>query len=317
MKVLDFETIRKFTMTYPISEMYDWIEDSFLRKKELMMPAKTRINQENGNYYAIMSCLDNKKNVAMCKMIGRHQLKIGEKRSTMMSDILLYEASTGILKGLLDGEYITTLRTGIAAAHATILYAKKDYSELGLIGLGNIMTVYLECLLSKIENKRLKIKLYKHNNQEKRIAERFADKKNISFEFCETYEDTIGNSDVIVSAVTKADTNFCEDKFYKKGCTVIPIMTLGFQNCDLFFDKVYADDIDQIKHFKYFDEFKSICETTDVLNNKMLGRSNDEERILVYYYGLAIHDLYFARKIFDQIKIKETDYRYCNKKYFV
>ena len=29
--------------------------------------------------------------------------------------------------------------------------------------------------------------------------------------------------------------------------TVIPVHTRGFQNCDLFFDKVFADDTDHVK----------------------------------------------------------------------
>lgn len=40
----------------------------------------------------------------------------------MMGDILLYESDTGILKALMDGEYITTLRTGISAAHSARLF---------------------------------------------------------------------------------------------------------------------------------------------------------------------------------------------------
>lgn len=40
----------------------------------------------------------------------------------MMGDILLYEADTGILKALLDAEYITTLRTGAVAAHSAFQF---------------------------------------------------------------------------------------------------------------------------------------------------------------------------------------------------
>jgi ornithine cyclodeaminase/alanine dehydrogenase-like protein (mu-crystallin family) len=103
-----------------------------------------------------------------------------------------------------------------------------------------------------------------------------------------------------------------------EGCTVIPIMTLGFQNCDLFFDKVFTDEIEQIRGFKYFDKFKSVSNTTDVLAGKRLGRENDKERILVYYYGLAVHDLYFATKILEKSEnLGDMEYRYCKERYFV
>ena len=116
---------------------------------------------------------------------------------------------------------------------------------------------------------------------------------NIKFELCDTYEETVLDSDVIISAVTNATEDFADDECYKEGCTVIPIMSLGFQNCDLFFDKVFTDDIDQIRGFKYFDKFKSIANNTDVLLGESEGRTNDKERILVYNYGLAVHEKFF------------------------
>jgi ornithine cyclodeaminase/alanine dehydrogenase-like protein (mu-crystallin family) len=78
---------------------------------------------------------------------------------------------------------------------------------------------------------------------------------------------------------------------------VIPVHTRGFQNCDLFFDKVFADDTGHVKSFQYFDRFKQFAEVSDVLCGASGGRENNEERILVYNIGLAIHDIYFAHKI--------------------
>lgn len=318
MKILDFETVKSACENLEPAVFYDWINDALENKSDYVMPTKTRIGQNDGNYYAVMPCMNENDNIAMVKMIGRHTLKEGEHRSTMMSDMLVYEADTGMLKAVMDAEYITTLRTGAAAAHAAIMYGKKDFSTIGLIGLGNIMTVCVAVLLSKITDRKLTLKLYKHHDQEKRLAERFAQNKNVEFVFCDTYEETIRNSDVILSAVTRVSENFCTDDCYAEGCTVIPIMTMGFQNCDLFFDKVFTDEIDQIRGFKYFNQFKSIANTTDVMKGQKPGRENDKERILVYYYGLAIHDLYFAEKVMNASQTaKEVEYHYCKEKFFI
>jgi ornithine cyclodeaminase/alanine dehydrogenase-like protein (mu-crystallin family) len=318
MKVIDFETVKNISNNIKPSEFYDWIDDALKNKDSYVMPSKTRIGQRDGDYYAVMPCMNEEENFAMVKMIGRHALHEGECRSTMMSDMLLYEADTGILKALMDGEYITTIRTGAAAAHAALMYGKKDFSTIGLIGLGNIMTVCIEVLLSKIDNREVTIKLFKHHNQEQRFAERFLQYKNVKFIFCDTYEETIRNSDIIVSAVTRVTENFCTDDCYSEGCTVIPIMTMGFQNCDLFFDKVFTDEIEQIRGFRYFDFFRSVTNTTDVLNGFKEGRKNDKERILVYYYGLAIYDLYFASELLKRAeKLTDIDYKYCKEKYFI
>lgn len=122
---------------------------------------------------------------------------------------------------------------------------------------------------------------------------------------------------MIISAVTQTTENFAPDECYKEGVTVIPICTLGFQNCDLFFDKVYTDEVEQIRGFKYFNQFKSLYNVSDVLDGMAPGRTSGKERILVYNYGIGIHDLYFAKKFYDEIQGKEIEYNFCKRKYFI
>ncbi len=317
-KIFDFETCKKIG-TELSSEMYfDWVDHALKNKSDFQMPIKSRMNQDHGDYYACMPCMYEDENIAGLKMIGRHLLKPGEHRSTMLGDMLLYEADTGILNALMDMEYITTLRTGAAAAHSALLFSKKDFKTVGLFGLGNIMFACIEVLMSQID-REITFKLYKYHNHEERFMDYFSKYSNIKFELCDTYEETVIDSDLIISAVTRATEDFAPDECYKEGCTVIPIMTLGFQNCDLFFDKVFADEVDQIRGFKYFDQFKSVENVSDVLLGEVEGRTNDKERILVYNYGLAIHDLYFASQFYkNSLDLEnEMDYDYCKDKFFM
>ncbi|MFR0544726.1 hypothetical protein [Limosilactobacillus reuteri] len=321
MKIIDFEEVKAIAEEMSPSEWYKWVDTALRNKEKFQMPPKIHITQNNGGYFNVMPAVYNEKNMAIVKMVGRHLLKPGERRSVMMSDMMIYESDTGILRGTIDGEYITTLRTGVVAAHSALLFAKENFKEIGLIGLGNIMTVCFKTFISKLrneeDNRKLIVKLYKHHGQEKRFAERFSNLKDIKFVFCDSYEEVMTNSDIILSAVTKVTENFAADNCYKKGVTIVPICTMGFQNCDLFFDKIFTDEIDQIRGFKYFDSFKSVTNVTDVLNGKSYGRQNDNERILVYDYGLAIHDLYFAYKFFNLAKGKSVDYEYPKEKYFI
>lgn len=319
MQLLDFYQVKNIleggvsTINY-----YDWVDTALRNKAEFQMPVKTRMSQENGDYYAVMPCLYPKGNLAMVKMIGRHSLIPGEKRTTMMSDMLLYEADTGVLRAMIDAEYITTLRTGASAAHSALLYARSDFKTVGLIGLGNIMSACMDVFFEKTKDRPLVVKLYRHHGQEIRFQERYKNYSNITFEFCDTYEETIKRSDIVISALTRIESDFCNDNCYDEGCTVIPIMTLGFQNCDLFFDHVYTDEINQIRGFKYFNSFKAVTNTTDVLLGKEAGRISDKERILVYNYGLAIHDLYFAAQVLKLARdTGYVNYKYCTDKYFM
>ena len=323
LKIIDFEEVKKLAKKTKATDWYNWVEEVLKNKDRFVMPPKMSIPQDSGNYYHIMPAMYEDENIVTVKMIGRHFLKENEKRPTMMADMMLYEADTGILKALMDAEYITTLRTGVVAAHSAIKFVKKDFDTLGLIGLGDIMTVFFITFINKLrdgnDNRKLVVKLYKHHQQEVRFAERFSNLENITFIYCDTYEEVITDTDLVVSTVTKADKNFVADECFKQGITVIPICTLGFQNCDLFFDKVFTDEIEQIRGFKYFNKFKAVANVSDVLNLKKKGRENNEERIIVYNYGLGIHDLYFAKKFYELADVNDIDYSYSysKSKYFI
>lgn len=319
MKILDFETIREMSGQITPTTFYDWVDDALRNKNEFSMPVKASFGPKGANSRSAAPCFWEKKNIMGVKVLGRYILREGEKRSLMMGDILLYEADSGVLKAVMDAVYISTVRTAAATAHSTILYGKNNFRVIGLIGLGNIMTSYLDILLAKIERRPLIIRLYRYHEQEERFQKRFASHENIQFEFYDSYEEVIKGADVIVSAVTRAEENFASDVCYDEGCTVIPIMTMGFQNCDLFFDRVFADEIEQIRNFKYFNSFRSVNNTSDVLNGTVMGRSSERERILVYNYGLAIHDLYFANQFYERSTGfgKDIDYQYSKKKYFM
>lgn len=116
MEVLDFEAVRAIAAETPDSELIRWVDEALREKSGYTLPPKIHIAQQDGDYYNVMPCIYERGNIAMVKMIGRHSIKRGEDRSSMMGDILLYESDTGILRALMDGEYITTLRTGISAA---------------------------------------------------------------------------------------------------------------------------------------------------------------------------------------------------------
>ncbi len=163
------------------------------------------------------------------------------------------------------------------------------------------------CILSTDSESIYRVKLLKYKNQAELFIERFKDFKNVEFEICEDVESMISDSDVIISCITQATHNICDNnKAFKPGCLVVPIHTRGFQNCDLTFDKVFADDTAHVCGFKYFDQFKYFGELQDVIDGKIEGRTNNNERILSYNIGLGLHDVVFASKIYDLCQCKNV-----------
>lgn len=151
------------------------------------------------------------------------------------------------------------------------------------------------------------VKMIGRHGHENRIMDLFRQDPDVYFVLCDTYEEVIGGSDLVISAITKVTENFVTDEYFKEGCTVIPICTMGFQNCDLFFDRVFTDEMEQIRGFRYFDHFAPVTtNVTDVLNGAAPGRTDNVQRILVYNYGIAIHDLVFAANIYGRAAVPDT-----------
>ena len=160
-------------------------------------------------------------------------------------------------------------------------------------------------LAELMPERELEVCLLSYKGQEKLFAERFAEYQNLKFRFAEKTEDIIRESDVAVSAVTYLDDDICSDGCFPEGILVVPVHTRGFTNCDLFFDKVYADDYGHVCHFKNFDRFRSFAEVSDVVNKKAPGRENDRERILAYNIGISLHDINLASHIYQMADLEK------------
>ena len=151
--------------------------------------------------------------------------------------------------------------------------------------------------------KPVRFRLLRYKDQAELFIERFSDYANASFEIIDSIDEFIGGAQVVISCVTAAFGKiFCpDDSLFQEGVLVVPVHTRGFQNCDLFFDKVYGDDTGHVCDFKYFKQFRQFDEFSRVLLGDNPGRENDRERILSYNIGLGLHDVLFASKLYDMM----------------
>ncbi|MBQ8573131.1 MAG: ornithine cyclodeaminase [Ruminococcus sp.] len=301
MKIITHQDILNLNITP--SEAYDWSEFVIKNKNTAILPPKISIKPESmeGVFCNVMPCYFG--DFGGVKMVTRYP----DRSPSLDSQLMLLDTKTGVTKALIDANFITALRTGAVCVHSLLQFAVKDFSTIGMMGLGNVARATAIILFDKVKDRKLTVKLLKFNDEHQLFADRFKNCENVEFVFCDTAEEVVDGSDVVISAVTYAGQNLCEDKYFKPGVVVIPVHTLGFTNCDLFFDKVFADDYGHVKHFKYFDKFKSFAEVSDVVNNLKAGRENDEERILVYNIGIALHDIYYAGQIYNKMQNSATD----------
>lgn len=299
MKLITFDDIQKMNIAPELC--YQWVSEMIANKKSVQLPTKISMKPTEDVFCNVMPCIlpiTAFGHVGGVKVVTRYP----ERNPSIDSKLLLFNADTGDFLALMDANWITAMRTGAVAAHSIMLLGKKKFSEIGIMGLGNTARATLLVLAHMLSDRELNIKLLKYKGQEVLFAERFAEYDNLHFIYVDEIAEVVKGSDIVVSCVTYFKQDICPDQCFEEGVLVVPVHTRGFTNCDLFFDKVYADDYGHVCHFNNFDKFNFFAEVCDVVNSVAVGRENDNERILAYNIGVSMHDINFAAHIYQMIK---------------
>ena len=255
------------------------------------------------DYFNIMPCVLPSMNRMGLKVVTRSEVRRKLKQDNIDAEILLYDYKTCNLISLMDGGFITTIRTAAIAVHS-MLHLAENKNIISMVGLGNIGTWIGRILFEQIKDKPVVIKLFKYKNHAERFIEEFKKYDNITFVVCDTYEELMGGSDVVFSSVTYIEEDYCSPDVYKEGCTVIPVHMRGFMECDKVFDHVITSDLESIKKFQFYSQMRKLSRINDVLSGNIKIRNNSTDRILVYNLGIALYDIYFASKVFDMLQEK-------------
>lgn len=312
MKIINFKEISSLNISP--SECVNWVKNAFLLKDSCYLPPKYSLKLPEEIFINTMPSYIPDLGVFGVKIVSRYP----SNTPSLDSTIILFDITSGKPIALMDGNWITAMRTGAVASLAIENLEREDSYSYGIIGLGNTARATVLCMLSSRPEKKFHFKLLKYKNQEQLFIERFKDYSNATFELVDKNEVLIKDSDVIISCVTSSNSTFGEDNWFKKGVLVVPVHTRGFQNCDLFFDKVVVDDTEHVSGFKYFHQFKKHFEFHTVLQKINSGRDNPQERILSYNIGIALHDIYFASMINNDFNTKNRiSFEKCQQKFWI
>lgn len=295
MKIITFEDISKLDVDP--ATCVEWVEEALRLKRGAVLPKKISMKHESmpDVFYNCMPCVVPQLNRAGVKLVTRYP----DREPSLDSEILLYDTSAGDCLALLDADWITTMRTGAVAAHTACLLGVPGFCRVGIMGLGNTARATMLCLHATLGDTPLQVGVLRYKGQEKSFEKRFAEMKGVEFFEFDNPHELAHWSQVLFSCVTVANQEICVPEDFQPGSLLVPVHTRGFAECDLAFDKVFADDRAHVSGFGYYEKFKNyLSEVSDVVLGRQPGREGEDERILAYNIGIALHDVVFASKIF-------------------
>ena len=298
MKTITSQDIIKLNISP--AECVNWVESAFKLKSGCQLPAKVSVHPTGNDFITTMPCLlPAEYDRFGVKVVSR----INGRFPALKSDLMLFDSRSGELLALVDCDWITAMRTGAVATLAIKTFRNSQAKEYAFVGLGSTARATLTCLLETSLTEHLNIRLFKYKDQAEKIIEEYKYYSNVTFSIADTMESLVDGADVVVSCITDAQGVLVENvDLFKPGVLVVPVHTRGFQNCDTIFDKVFADDTDHVKGFRYFSQFREFHQIEEVLKGEVVGRADDKERILSYNIGLGLHDVYYASRIYELLE---------------
>lgn len=227
--------------------------------------------------------------------------------------VLLSDTKTGEPLALLEGSYLTLMRTGALSGVATKYLAPETASTLGIIGTGEQARGLCEAVLVAREIE----KIYVYNRSEdkaKAFAQYVAERFGKEVVVCHEANDVVRNVDVLVTATTADTPVFTEP--LRPGVhvnavgsfrpTMQEIPTDAIRSAD----KVVVESVDaaleetgdlQVPIEEGVFSAESIhAELGKIISGESEGRENDEEITVFKSVGLAIVDIVVAKYLYQK-----------------
>ena len=278
-----------------------------------IMPPKLYLNlpDYHGDFRAMPAYING---IAGLKWVSVYPNNRRQNLPSVMAIIILCNPSTGCPLAIMDGTYITSMRTGAAGGVAVKYLARKDSSVIGMVGAGmqaETQLLAISEVLPKIEEVKV-FDLCKDTSL--RYAKQMGAKLNINIHPVETIE-AATEADIVVTT-TPSTRPVVKREYIRPGTHInaIGADAKGKQELEpalLKGAKIIIDDIEQAAHsgeinvplsqgqLKIGDIYASLGE---VATNMKKGRENDEEITIFDSTGLAIQDIICAKLVYEKAK---------------
>ena len=135
------------------------------------------------------------------KVVTYFQNNPKQNLPAILATVLLFSAATGKIIAVMDGSYITAIRTACASAMATRALANPETPVLGILGAGVQARAHIEalCRVRKLNQ----IKLYSPSGTSAaNIKRELEPAVGIAIDVAKSAEETVRNSDLVVTATT-------------------------------------------------------------------------------------------------------------------
>eukprot|EP00747_Dinoflagellata_sp_TGD_P160519 gnl/TRDRNA2_/TRDRNA2_177991_c3_seq4.p1 gnl/TRDRNA2_/TRDRNA2_177991_c3~~gnl/TRDRNA2_/TRDRNA2_177991_c3_seq4.p1 ORF type:complete len:350 (-),score=89.45 gnl/TRDRNA2_/TRDRNA2_177991_c3_seq4:551-1600(-) len=240
------------------------------------------------------------------KWIAGYPDNPGKKLPTITGLMVLNDAKTGLVKAVMDGAFVTNIRTAAATCATFKKLGDPSWTSIGLCGAGmqgkwNVIALsgYMNIKKIKVFDKiPAALEAFK-----KLMAEKVP---GAECEFCDTEEKACRDVDCILAATGAQPEPFLFTDWVKPGCLIFPIHAKGWnrdalKKSDI---KFVVDDYNQFKNLTggWYDEHpEPYAQTGEILSG---AKQPPGGTVFCVNTGLGLHDLTTADRLLEMIQEK-------------
>lgn len=287
-------------------------------KTQASIPLRTNIDvpKENGQSLYMPGLVASKDALGI-KIVSVYgdNYKLG--LDSISSLMIMQDQKTGQVNALMDGNYLTKLRTGALVGAATDILARKEASIFALIGTGGQARTQLEAVLNVRDIKEVRVSARDKEKAENFIQEMKRDfSKDFDFQIflAENSDEAIRDADII-TAVTTAENPVFNGDLVKEGAHVngVGSYTPDMQEIPSSLltraDKIYVDTLDGVLNESgdfiigmeesNFSRSDINGEIGKILLGELTAREDGREISFFKTVGSGIFDIVTGKHIYD------------------
>jgi alanine dehydrogenase len=279
------------------------------------MPPKSYLYFPKGDLRSMPAYLSGEGfDIAGVKCVNVHPQNAAGQMPSVMAVIILNDPQTGFPLAVMDGTYLTCLRTGAAGAIAAKYLSRKDSNVAGFVGCGAQARAQLSCLLEVRNIQKIKIWQFPKDKDCVREFKKWAQTTyGMETIVSPRMDDVTMNSDIVITT-TPSRTPLVNRVSPGTHINAIGADAPGKQEINpqiLKQAKVVVDDWTQASHSGEINvpiSLKKIMKRDvhallgDIVAGKKRGRTSAKEITLFDATGLAIQDISCAYIVYKDFK---------------
>lgn len=281
-------------------------------------PLRTNIQApKHDGCFLFMPAYVEEMDTASLKIINIFPHNIDNGIPSSPAQVLLIDGNTGIVTAVLDGTYVTQLRTGAASGAAFDVLARKDARIGALIGTGGQAATQLEAMMAARNLEEVRVYDMNYERTQDFAARMQEELKDYGTKIVavRSSDEAVEGADLLITVTPSSKPVFDGTKV-KAGATVscVGAYQHHMQEMDpriltraskIYFDSeeaVLSESGDILIPLEEGvitkDDFTG--DLGDVIRGKITGRENDDEIIVFETVGVATQDLVAAKEIYEK-----------------